>query len=117
MGNPVIHFEIGCRDLAKTTDFYCKLLGWTATPYGPSQMIDTGSKSGIMGHLSAMGHEPHNYCIVYAQVDDIDAALKKANELGGKTLVPPTEVPTMGHFAWITDPEGQVFGLWKSMQS
>ncbi|MBL8879622.1 MAG: VOC family protein [Phycisphaerales bacterium] len=116
MGKPIIHFEIGCRDLTKTTDFYSKLLDWKTTPYGPSQMIDTGTQTGIMGHFSAMGHEPHNYCLIYAQVEDINAALKKANELGATTVVPPTEVPTMGHFAWIKDPEGTLFGLWKPMQ-
>jgi len=45
-------------------------------------------------------------------VDDVQAALDKANELGGKTVVPPVEIPT-GTFAWFADPEGNTVGIWK----
>jgi hypothetical protein len=113
MAVPVVHFEIGCRDKAKSGGFYSKLFGWKVEEQGPAAMVDTGTTTGIMGHFSAMGHEPHNYCLVYAQVDNIESYLSKAESLGGKTMIPATEVPGMGHFAWFTDPEGTVFGLWK----
>ena len=57
--------------------------------------------------------EPYNYVTIYVQVDDLDAYLERAGKLGGKTLVPPTEVPGMGRFAWLADPEGTIVGLWK----
>lgn len=113
MAAPIIHFEIGCKNSNKTVAFYTELLGWTTEAYGPAQMIDTGSKEGIRGHIQSLGHEPHNYCVVYAQVEDLPTYIKKAERLGGKTIVPPQEVPGMGHFAWIADPEGTLFGLWK----
>lgn len=117
MPSPVIHFEIGTRDSAKAAAFYGKLFGWTTEAYGPAQMISTGSERGIAGHINALGHEPHRYVTVYAEVDDIAAYLKKAESLGGKTVVPATEVPGMGHFAWFTDPDGNIFGLWKPMSA
>ena len=46
----------------------------------------------------------------YVGVDDVEAALTKAESLGGKTLVPPVEIPG-GIFAWFTDPEGNTVGL------
>jgi len=46
-------------------------------------------------------------------VEDVAAALKKAEGLGGKTLVPPVEIP-FGTFAWMQDPEGNTVGLWKT---
>ena len=113
MGKPVVHFEIGCRDLKKSSQFYADLLDWNMQPFGPATMIDTGGTEGIGGHMSTLGHEPHNYVTVYAQVDDLQAYLDKAETLGGKTVIPPTEVPDMGHFAWISDPEGTIVGLWK----
>jgi predicted enzyme related to lactoylglutathione lyase len=116
MGAPVVHFEIGCRNSDKVAGFYSQLLGWDLTAYGPAKMVNTGSPSGIQGHISSLGHPPHNYITIYAQVDDLAASIKKAESLGGKQVVPPTEVPGMGHFAWITDPEGTIFGLWKAMQ-
>jgi len=36
MGNPVVHFDIGCKDKDKARDFYCQLFEWTSEPYGPS---------------------------------------------------------------------------------
>jgi predicted enzyme related to lactoylglutathione lyase len=113
MGQPVVHFEIGCRDLAKANDFYSRLFDWQLQSYGQASMVATGDKVGIQGHLNCLGHEPHNYVTVYVQVPDLPAHLDKAVRLGGKTVVPPTPVPGMGTFAWIADPEGTVIGLWK----
>jgi hypothetical protein len=47
------------------------------------------------------------------QVDDLQAYLDKANQLGGKTLVPPVEIPGQGSFAWLADLDGNIIGLWK----
>jgi predicted enzyme related to lactoylglutathione lyase len=113
MGQPVVHFEIGCKSTAKLQEFYAKLFDWQFTPYGPAAMINTGQSTGIQGHVNSLGHEPHNYLTIYVQVDDLKAYLDKAAKLGGKTLVPPTEVPGMGSFAWLSDPEGTIMGLWK----
>jgi predicted enzyme related to lactoylglutathione lyase len=112
MGQPVVHFEIGCRDSAKTQEFFAKLFDWKITVAGPAAMIDTGAGRGIQGHITALGHEPHNYVTFYVEVDDINAYLAKAQELGGKKIVGPVEIPT-GSFAWMTDPEGNAIGLFK----
>jgi uncharacterized protein len=112
MGQPVVHFEIGCRDSAKTQEFYKEMFDWKFEAFGPAAMIgaETG---GIGGHISVLGHEPHNYTIFYVAVEDVAAALKKAETLGGKTLVPPVDIPS-GTFAWMRDPEGNTVGLWKA---
>jgi predicted enzyme related to lactoylglutathione lyase len=75
-------------------------------------MIATGGTGGIDGHITSLGHEPHNFVTVYVQVNDIEAYLAKAQTLGGKKVVGPIEIPT-GGFAWMTDPEGTVIGLFK----
>jgi len=113
MGQPVVHFEIGCKDIAKTQHFFAQLFDWKIEQRGPAAMIATGSDAGIQGHITALGHEPHNYVTFYVQVEDLQAFLDKAGKLGGKMLVPPVEVPGMGHFAWLADPEGNIVGLWK----
>jgi predicted enzyme related to lactoylglutathione lyase len=112
MANPVVHFEIGCRDAAKTQEFYSKLFDWKMQAAGPAVMIDTGTPGAIGGHITALGHEPQNYVTVYVQVDDLKLYLEKAAALGGKTLVPPVEIPT-GTFAWMADPNGNIVGLLK----
>jgi len=111
VNNPVVHFEIGCRDLAKTQAFYGKLFEWDIAPSG---IINTGGE-GIGGHITSLGHEPNNYVTVYVQVEDIQASLKKAVDLGGKVLVPAIPIAT-GKFAWIADPEGNLVALLQPKQ-
>ena len=78
MPNPVVHFDIGCRNREKTNEFYTKLFGWKTTDYGPlSKAVDTASDNGINGYLTALGHEPHNYVMVYIEVEDIAATLEE----------------------------------------
>lgn len=113
MGQPVVHFEIGCSDSAKTQEFFSQLFGWEIQQQGPAAMINTGAAVGINGHITALGHEPHNYITVYVQVDDLPAYLEKAQTLGGKVLVPPVDIPT-GTFAWVSDLDGNLVGLWKA---
>lgn len=117
MGCPVVHFEIGAKDAAKVSAFYAGLFDWKTMPFGPAAMVDTGTKEGIMGHINQLGHEPHNYCVVYIQVDDIPKYIEKAKAKGGSLVVPATEVPGMGSFAWLKDPEGNLFGLWKAVKA
>lgn len=124
---PIVHFEIGVRDTAKARAFYGPLLGWEFADYNGSAMVKNigpmappqpgGGMAGIGGHINSLGHPPHTYCVVYAAVDDIDAKIAQAEKLGGRKIVPRTEVPGIGHFAWIADPEGNTVGLWKPMMA
>lgn len=117
MPAPIVHFELGFRDIETAKKFYGPLFGWEFSPYGNVAMIaNIGAMvgtDGIGGHLNSLGHPPHNYCVVYAQVDDLAKTIAQAEKLGGKCCVPATEVPGMGHFAWLSDPEGNMVGLWK----
>ena len=113
MPNPVVHFEIGCRDSEKTQRFFSELFNWKIEPAGPAAMISTGSDDGIAGHITALGHKPHNYVTVYVQVDDIPAVLDKAEGLGGKTVLPAMEIPDTVTLAIFTDPEGNLIELIK----
>jgi predicted enzyme related to lactoylglutathione lyase len=112
MGQPVVHFEIGCKDRARTEHFFGELFGWRIQGNGPASTIDTASERGIPGHITSLGHEPQHYTIFYVEVDDVQACLDKAASLGGKTLVPPVRIPT-GTFAWFSDLDGNTIGLLK----
>ena len=111
MGQPVVHFEIGCRDRAKTARFFTDLFGWHIQD-GPASTIDTASTRGIPGHITSLGHEPHHYTMFYVEVDDVQAYLDRAAALGGKMLVPPVKIPT-GTFAWLSDLDGNTIGLFR----
>jgi predicted enzyme related to lactoylglutathione lyase len=108
----VVHFEIGCRDRAKSQQFFSDLFGWHIQEAGPAANIEAAGH-GIAGHITALGHEPFHYTIFYVEVDDVKAYLDKAVTLGGKVLVPPIKIPT-GVFAWFTDIDGNTIGLLKT---
>ena len=112
MASPVVHFEIGCRDRKITEEFYAKSFEWKIESTPNAGMIEAAA-SGIAGHITSLGHEPHHYTIFYVQVEDLKASLERAASLGGKTLVPPIEIPGYGSFAWMADPDGNTVGLWK----
>lgn len=113
MGRPVVFFDIGCEDKENTVKFYRELFGWTSSSSNEfSDTMDTETDDGITGAITALGHEPHNYCMIYIEVDDIDAHLEKAEAMGGQILIEKTENPNGGqYFAWMADPEGTMIGL------
>lgn len=110
-GCPVVHFEVGCKDLEKTTAFYAKLFGWDTTSVPQASMLNTNSAEGIQGHITSLGHEPHQYVTFYIQVEDIDGMLKKITEAGGTKIIGPFPLPDKTQFAWFKDPEGNMVAL------
>ena len=57
------------------------------------------------------GVPPH--WLPYLQVTDCDATTKKAQSLGGGVVIPPTDIPNTGRFAYLKDPQGAVFAVIK----
>ena len=115
MGNPVVHFEIGGKDVGKLIDFYGTVFEWSIAPLADELYIaDPGSEKGIEGHLFQTTEETDstNNVIIYVEVDDIHASLEKAESLGGEILIPPQEIPgNASHFAMFRDPSGNKIGL------
>ena len=111
--HPVVHFEIGCRNGGKTRDFFAQLFDWEISGPDAGLVITPGAAGGIGGHIVELASEWGTYVTVYVEVEDLDEYLRKATDLGGKTLVPPVTLPGQGSFAWLGDPEGHIIGLWK----
>lgn len=114
MGNPVVHFEIMGKDGEKLQQFYSTLFGWKIDASNPMKygLVEKGSDAGIGGGIGAAQDAPP-YVTVYVQVGDLQAYLDKVHQMGGKTIVPPTEIPNMVTFAMFQDPEGNCVGLVK----
>jgi len=118
MPNPVVHFEILGKDAKKTQAFYGNLFGWTINSDNPIQygLVDTGVEGAIGGGIGA-AEDGKPTVRFYVEVDDLQAYLKKAQQLGGTTVMPPTEIPNMVTFAMFADPQGNVVGLVKAEQT
>lgn len=113
MPNPVVHWEILGRDGKQLQDFYARLFEWHVDANNPHNygMVDTHVPGTVNGGIGAGDGAPR--VTVFVQVDDLQAYLNKAERLGGKTVMPPTEIPNMVTFALFSDPDGNVIGLVK----
>lgn len=116
MGQPVVHFEIVGKDAKKLQDFYAGLFGWHIDANNPMNygVVDTHGEGGIGGGIgSSQGQNQDTFVTFYVQVDDPQAYLNRIEGMGGKTVMPVTEIPDMVTFAMFADPEGNVIGLVK----
>ena len=111
--HPVVYFEIGCREGEQTRDFFSRLFDWDISGRDAGMIINTGGSRSIAGHIVELAPEWGNYVTVYVEVEDLEVYMKKAGELGGRTLVPPVTLPGQGSFAWLAAPEGNIIGIWK----
>lgn len=119
MGAPVVHWEVRARDVGKLKEFYCTLFGWTVNESNPVNygLVDTGVKIGINGGIAASEEHVPPGPTFYVLVEDLQAYLSKVESLGGRVLMPVTEIPNMVTMATFADPEGNVIGMVKGPQA
>jgi hypothetical protein len=113
MGAPIVRFEIIGGNGNQLEKFYGELFGWKIDSNNPMKygLVDTGGgPGGINGGVFA-NQDGTKRVSVYAQVEDLQATLDRAEKLGGKTILPPTEVPGGPKLALFADPAGNVTGL------
>jgi predicted enzyme related to lactoylglutathione lyase len=108
--------ELATTDVEGAKKFYTALLGWTTEPAPVEGMSYTLAKvgaervAGIMSNQCSGGEIKPQWGI-YITVDDVDATARKAGDLGGKVLMPPTDIPNVGRFAALMDPQGVMFSV------
>jgi len=107
MGRPVTWFEVCASDHEALHEFYAALFEWKIEPLPGMDyaIVDTGGAVG--GGITAGAAD----VVVYVEVDDLDAHLRRAEELGGRVVTPVTEIPDMVTFAQLADPAGNTIGL------
>lgn len=121
MGQPVVHFEVIGKDGAALQSFYSGLFGWEIKSDNPmnygvvSREGNTNADgAGIGGGIGAGPAGYAGHVTFYVEVPDVEAALVKAESLGGTRLMGPDEVPGGPVLGQFSDPEGHVIGLVKS---
>ena len=111
-------FELVTPAIDDAKTFYSETLGWKSTssdmggfPYtmltageAPQAGIVAPPQPGIPSHWTS-----------YLGVDDVDARAATVVEHGGKVLVPPTDIPGVGRFSLVADPQGATFNLFKGV--
>jgi hypothetical protein len=111
--------ELMTADSAKAGDFYTGLFGWTKNvmSMGPMEytIFENGGERGAGGMFTItpeMGPIPPHW-LVYFAVDDCDRMAEKVTELGGSVIKPAEDIPGIGRFAILMDPQGTAFAFIK----
>ena len=122
----IVHFEISADDVERARKFYTTLFGWKIEKIEVKKdgdimnywMIstskeDSNEKSSLDGGLIKRQH-PQQPNLNYISVSSIDEYSNKVNELGGKVVLPKTEITGYGFFVVCIDTENNTFALWES---
>ena len=120
MANTICHFEIPAGDLQGASKFYGDLFGWTIAPAADDNpdylFISTCDKADTLaGGLHKPAAEGQGVT-VYVKVESIDAVCEKVTELGGAEVTAKTVITGFGWVAPISDPEGNVIGLFQDKE-
>jgi uncharacterized protein len=109
------------NDLKAAVDFYTGVVGWSAKDAGMGfafayEILSTGSTmvAGMMdvpAEAKAMGAKPS--WMGYIWVEDVDKAAPKLTAAGGKIFKAPADIPGVGRFAVVADPDGAAFMLFR----
>jgi predicted enzyme related to lactoylglutathione lyase len=121
--HPIVHIEFPAANPAAAAKFYADAFDWQLQSAPEFDYHMFSAQGGPGGGFVKVSDEPNpvnvNYKIgeplIYVQTDDIDASLAKIESLGGKTLLPKTEIPQTGWWALFADPAGNRVGLFTSM--
>ena len=111
--------ELGTTDADGAQRFYEEVFGWTTKDmgedFGGYRIFDRpgGTGQGVAGLMQNQDATIPAAWTPYVGVEDTDACCAKAKELGASAVVEPMDVPTVGRFAILKDPQGAVFGIIK----
>ncbi len=115
----VAWFELESRNVDAAGSFYMKLFGWKAEVMDMANgkytvfMDGTERRAGMMPTTKQTPANVPSHWTVYFTVKDCDASAKKVAASGGKTVVPPTDIPKIGRFSMHFDPQGAFFALFQ----
>lgn len=108
--------ELMTTDLEAAKKFYSELFGWTLNDMQSGDMPYTIAKAdetevaGLMAMPPEAGNMPPMWG-GYVTVDDVEASAKQTEALGGKIMLPPQDIPKVGRFCVISDPQGATLSL------
>lgn len=108
--------ELGTTDADGAQRFYEEVFGWTTSDMGPDYggyRVFNRGETGIAGLMTLPDESMPPHWQPYVAVDDPDATVARAAELGGSALMEPMDVPAVGRIAVLRDPQGAVFGIIK----
>lgn len=110
--NTICHLEISSKDTVASSKFYESLFGWKMEMAMGEEYIFFNPETSPGGGIMKVDEiKPGGGIVFYIEVDDIDAYLAKAEELGGEIVKPQTPIPGIGSYGQFNDLDGNLIGL------
>lgn len=110
MADKIVHVEVAGKDGPALQRFYSQVFGWELDTNNPGGygMLRQGELSAGIGPAQGGGS---GHVTFYVNSEDPAATLRRVEELGGRVIMPLTEVAPETTIALFADPEGHVVGL------
>jgi len=122
MANNFVWYELMTTDAKAAQNFYCEVVGWKPQDANQPGMDYTLLLAGEVP-MAGLMTLPKEACdagampgwVGYVGVNDVDAYVGRVTKAGGAVHVPPADIPNIGRFAMVADPQGAVFSLFKPL--
>lgn len=113
MPNPVVRWQILSPDPEKSSRFYEKLFSWKSSQANALgyRELSPGDPKSIDGGVWPAPEAPHSFVQLFVEVTDVDASIRKAEQLGATVLVPKSVLPEGDVMAVLKDPMGLSFAI------
>ncbi|MGD2157275.1 MAG: VOC family protein [Anaerolineales bacterium] len=116
--HPIAHIEFSARDREEAGKFYSEVFGWKVQQMPEMNYATFEAEGGPGGGFNPVTEDyPAGTIFVYIQTDDIEATLKEIEAAGGKTIIPKTVIPSVGWYAFFSDPTGNKVALYTDMDA
>jgi predicted enzyme related to lactoylglutathione lyase len=121
----IVHFEIPSDNVERSKKFYSNLFGWNIEKV-PADKIPEGieywrittkdheGKTAVNGGMMKRMKAEQQGILNYIDIKSVEESSVKAQQLGGKIIMPKMAIPGMGYLAVCLDTENNAFGLWKN---
>ena len=130
--DPIVHFEIPVNDIDAARKFYGPLVGWNLQDWKmPDGSVYVGVHTTPIDEKTRMPLKPGainggimkrndavkkvNGAIIAVNVPSIEEKVKQVEKAGGTVVTPKADVMGMGFYAYVSDPDGNVIGLWEDL--
>lgn len=122
-----VWYDLVTTDLDAAKEFYSDIVGWNTAPFEHAAGMDYtmwlkgATPDTAIGGLMELPEEARErgvppHWMGYVAVDDVDATAARAEKLGGRTIMGPMDIPEVGRFVILADPQGAMISAYKSVQ-
>ncbi len=112
MTNPVVRWQIVTPDAGQTATFYERLFGWEVSRDNALGYREVGTGvGGLPGGIWPAPPAERPFVQLFVAVPDVEACVRDAELLGGRTIVPATALPDGDVMAIVQDPSGLTVGV------